>query len=350
MPFSKSTKKKLKQPYGETMYFIPNFLDYADEEKRFIGRLDKAETTGTPFSQLISYFYSFTSVNSDSTFVRSTGQFFKQNNIVQSKADFFPGKGVVISNLPYHMKKKVVEPKYAPNGVETGHEEKLIWELKTKDYYEIPNYYNPYSSIGDDGKYFYNQFYKSSGLRAFNVYENLQEPTEDFVPPVSRQELERNTSINVDIANANRSHHITADLHTKKAIRSTPEYKNKKIREFTLMTLGDTVKVDNDGNEVIISADNNIIMVPIVYNTSWKPFSFPKELEEEKLKHLDKSLEIDPTFIKEYNKYLVVTRQRTAIKETSPLSREIEGLTEEQTQQLLEQIKNLKNQDANNQE
>jgi hypothetical protein len=336
MPFE---RKKLKQPYGETMYFIPDINDYLDEGKNFIGSLDTAEKPGTPFSQLLSYFFAFAEIVPDEYVSRKTGQTFISNT-VSGKSEFLITEGVRLTNLPYHVKTIKNEIKYDDNGVEVGSKKVAVWELRNSEAYLIPNFKNPYSVLGNDGKLFYNQFTNTSLVRDDNF-----EGVEYFAPPVSKQDLDINSSIDIDVYNANRTLHQTMDLHTKQAIRQSSEYRTGKIREFTLMTMGEATKVDSDGNKVVIKQHDNITMVPIKFVSGWKPFYFADPVKQKE--HIDKALEIDPLFIKEYKRYVLISQSNFKKPDTNPIVKEIESLTEEETRALIEEIKNRKAQQNN---
>lgn len=330
-----------------------NYFNHNTEETRGIGRYFWSSKPGHPFQQIISLFYFEDYVASEERYdingrvsFNAGKTYAKKNTLTAPK--FF--------NVPY--RKKSTRPVIDP---QTGKEVYIAELAYLKKPYILPNRFNPYLGLEKSTEEFYGQQGAAGGAKLYG------KDIVHLAPPVNEEELEASKNFG-QVINEIPPINRTACMDTCNFFRSQTEYKKGKIREYVLMTFGDSIGRDKEGNELIVKAKDNIRLVPIRRNIRWRPTTksniensltdeeknLPQQKKEELiaeklLKHNDQAFLIDLGFIKKFaiEHRDVLERQRNLEerKKIEKVEEEYKDILEDK--ELLELAKELKAKKAN---
>jgi hypothetical protein len=276
----------------------------------YLGNIDVCVKPGVPFTPLTSYF-SYEPTTDVDGFYDTKLKGSQSSNGIQSKPMLLATNALIIPDIPYHKAKK--EKIYDAEGKLTY---ETVWERTINNKpYQVPNLYNPFMQ-GSASK----NFYGNRGLAPKINYNSLSSSSENsfILPALSEEEVNamRNNSFNTSEV-----FHITRNFQTKEHFRSHMEYKKGNLKEFILMTLGPSVKMDQDGNEIVIEAKDNLIRVPIYKDPMFHMAGIDPKSEVGKA-HISKSIYILPDFIKEMNR--IISSQTIQSKYTAQEQKEFE--------------------------
>lgn len=277
---------KTKQVSSE--HLLLSWDEHNTIETSFIGDLDVPYEAGNPNTKIISIFSYEPTMETDGLYNKKMSA--DNSGIIDLKPTALTTSGLTVSNIPYAKLRR--KPELNEYGVPTG-KQTIYYEEAVLSEYFIPNSFNPYLN-GLAGKELYNTNQAPSYRPG--QFSNRQDGNIFIVPAMTKEEADgiRNAAYT---QNQTSNLHITTNYQTKEFLRNNEEYwKTGNLKEYILMSLGEEIKEDEDGNKVVIKEENNIIRVPVKRDYFWSLGDIDPE-SEQGVEYIKRFLQVDPAYI-----------------------------------------------------